>query len=267
MTLAPDERDLLGRLAPFAEHPGRAVVILDFDGTLAPMVDDPPRAVPLPGTGEVLARLVRCVGRVAVVSGRPAAFLADVLPVDGLTIFGQYGVERLEGAAVVTDPRARAWADAVAAAAEEAQATLPDLFVERKDGIAATLHWRRAPHLEAQAVTLGRRLATTHGLRLEPGRLALELRPPMGIDKGSATRTLVVGAHAALVAGDDHGDLAAYAALSHVVAERRLAHGLRVAVRSAEAPAELLRQADHAVDGPAGLLTLLAVLADVLESP
>jgi trehalose 6-phosphate phosphatase len=95
---------------------------------------------------------------------------------------------------------------------------------------------------------------------------AQELRPPIGIDKGSATRTLADGAHAALVAGDDHGDLPAYAALTHVMAGRRLAHALRVAVRSAEAPAELLRQANHEVDGPAGLLALLGVLADLLES-
>jgi trehalose 6-phosphate phosphatase len=250
-------RDLAARLAPFAEQPARSVVILDFDGSLAAIVDDPAVATPLPGAVDVLAGLVLRLGRVAVVSGRPVEFLRSALPVDGLVLVGQYGVERLDGATVVTDPRARAWAEAVEAAATEAEAALPGLLVERKGVVAAALHWRRATELEAAAVDLGRRLADRHGLQLEPGRLTLELRAPVDVDKGTATTALAAGAHAALVAGDDRGDLAAFAALTQLLENGQLAHALRVAVRSPEAPKELLGQADHEVDGPGGLLALL----------
>jgi trehalose-6-phosphatase len=41
-------------LAPFAEHPSRSVVILDFDGSLAPIVDVPADATPLPGMVDTL---------------------------------------------------------------------------------------------------------------------------------------------------------------------------------------------------------------------
>ena len=248
-------------LAPFAEEPSRSVVILDFDGSLAPIVDDPADAAPLPGAVVVLAALVGRIGRVAVISGRPVEFLRSALPVDGLVLVGQYGVERLDGATVVTDPRARSWQAAVAAAAAEAEASLPDLLVERKGVVATALHWRRAPELETDAVDLGRRLAARHGLALEPGRLTLELRAPVDIDKGTATAELAAGAHAALMAGDDRGDLAAFAALSQLQENGQLAHALCVAVRSPEAPPELLRQADHEVDGPAGLLALLEIIA------
>jgi len=244
-------------LAPFAEEPSRSVVILDFDGSLAPIVDDPADAAPLPGAVDALAALVQRIGRVAVVSGRPVEFLRSVLPVDGLVLVGQYGVERLDGATVVTDPGVPGWAEAVEAAATEAEAALPGLYVERKGAVAAALHWRRAPELEAAAVDLGRRLAARHGLALEPGRLTLELRAPVEVDKGTATAALAADAHAALVAGDDRGDLAAFAALSQLQERGRLRHALRIAVRSPEAPGELLRQADHQVDGPTGLLALL----------
>jgi trehalose 6-phosphate phosphatase len=254
-------------LAPLVEDPARSVVVLDFDGTVAPIVDDPARAAPLPGAVSVLARLARSLGRVAVISGRPVDFLKDALPVDGLILLGQYGVERLEGADVVTDPEARSWARNVEAAAEEAEAALDALRVEHKGGLAVALHWRQSPDLEDEAVALGRRLAVAHRLRLEPGRMALELRAPVPIDKGTTIRAVAAGARAALVAGDDRGDVAAFAALGRLVAEGHLGHGLRVAVRSPEAPAELLRLADHAVDGPPGLVAFLEALADLLESP
>jgi trehalose 6-phosphate phosphatase len=244
-------------LAPFAEHPSRSVVILDFDGSLAPIVDDPADATPLPGMVDALEALVHRIGRVAVVSGRPVEFLRSVLPVSGLVLVGQYGVERLDGTTVVTDPRVKPWTQPVASAAAEAEASLPGLFVERKGSVATALHWRRAPELEADAVDLGRRLAARHGLALEPGRLTLELRAPVDVDKGTATAELAAGAHAALVAGDDRGDLAAFAAISRLRETGRLAYGVRVAVRSPEAPPELLDQADHEVDGPPGLRAFL----------
>jgi trehalose 6-phosphate phosphatase len=244
-------------LAPLAGDPARSAVIMDFDGTLAPIVDDPPAAAPLPEAAATLGRLARCFGRVAVVSGRPVAFLRERLPVEGLALFGQYGVERFEGTEVMTAPAAARWTDAVRRAADEAEAELPDLFVERKGEVAVGLHWRRRPDLEADATDLGHRLAAAHGLMMEPGRQTLELRPPLDVDKGTAVEELAGDASAALFIGDDRGDLAAFDALTRLVDEGRLAHAVRVAVRSAEAPAALLERADLVVEGPRGTLRLL----------
>ena len=258
--------DVRAALAPFATEPARSVVIVDFDGTLAPIVPEPSAAAPLPDAAGVLARLVRCVGMVAVVSGRPVAFLRDALPVEGLVLCGQYGVERFDGATGTALPEAQAWVDAVRAAAEEADASVPGLLVERKGALAFALHWRRRPDLESAAMELGRRLATTHGLRLEPGRRTLELRPPVDVDKGTTTAELAARASGALVIGDDLGDLAAFVAIARLRDEGRLRHVLRVAVDSPETPADLRAQADLVVEGPGGALGLLRQLADLVET-
>src|ERR687888_1142416 len=105
-------------LDPFVAHPDRSAVIVDFDGTLAPIVADPPAAAPLPEAAAILGRLARRFGRVAVVSGRPVEFLRTRLPVDGLALFGQYGIERFDGTQVTTAPAAARWTDAVRRAAE-----------------------------------------------------------------------------------------------------------------------------------------------------
>ena len=44
--------------------------------------------------------------------------------------------------------------------------------------------------------------------------MAVELRPPVAIDKGDAVRALVEGFDVGAFAGDDTGDLPAFAALA-----------------------------------------------------
>jgi trehalose 6-phosphate phosphatase len=89
-----------------------------------------------------------------------------------------------------------------------------------------------------------------------PGKLVWELRPAVPSDKGDAVRKVVAscGARSVMVAGDDLGDLAAFAA-AQLAAEG--GDTLRVAVRSAEAPERLLADADLVVDGPPGLRDFL----------
>jgi trehalose 6-phosphate phosphatase len=88
-----------------------------------------------------------------------------------------------------------------------------------------------------------------------------ELRPPVPSDKGDAVRRVVAesGARAVVVVGDDVGDLPAFAAVARLVSEGH--DGMRVAVRSAEAPPELLASADVVLDGPEGVLDFLRRLA------
>jgi trehalose 6-phosphate phosphatase len=57
---------------------------LDFDGTLAPIVDDPDQARPLPGVVDLLGALAGRFAAVALVSGRPAAYLAEHAPAPGV---------------------------------------------------------------------------------------------------------------------------------------------------------------------------------------
>jgi trehalose 6-phosphate phosphatase len=121
------------------------------------------------------------------------------------------------------------------------------------------------PERAAEAEAFGRRLAGDLGLDALPMRMALELRPPVPVDKGTVVEELAAGRAAALVAGDDHGDLAGFAALDRLVATGRLGHAVRVAVRSDEAPVALLEAADHQVDGPAGLAALLGRLAGLVD--
>jgi trehalose 6-phosphate phosphatase len=92
----------------------------------------------------------------------------------------------------------------------------------------------------------------------------LEIRPPVPVDKGRAVRTLVErsGSRAALFGGDDATDLDAFRALESLQAEGSLDAIVRVGVRSAEGPAEIVERADLVVDGVDGFTRVLAALSD-----
>jgi trehalose 6-phosphate phosphatase len=247
-----------------AARAGETALCLDFDGTLAPIVPDPEDASPLPGVPELLARLARRFAAVALVSGRPARWLAERVPAAGVRYLGLYGAEELLDEQLRVDPDAAARRPAVQAARDQLASERAVLdsgaYLEYKD-LSVVVHLRRVPQPERWSEPVAaavRQVAERHGLEVLPGRMVWELRPPTGRDKGTAVRQVLAssGASALVVAGDDVGDLAAFRAAEELAAEGGSA--LRVAVRSAEAPAELLATADLVVDGPEGMRDLLA---------
>ncbi|WP_432138831.1 MULTISPECIES: trehalose-phosphatase [unclassified Streptomyces] len=268
----PAPRTPAGRdaLETILRKPGETLVALDFDGTLAPIVEDPERARAHADAVPALAALAPRVASVAVVTGRPAEVavryggFAGVSGLDHLAVLGHYGAERWDartGEVSAPEPH-----PGVAAARAELPGLLErsgrsGLWVEEK-GRAVAVHTRRAADPQGAFEALRGpldALAARHGLVLEPGRMVLELRPP-GMDKGVALTAYVreTGARAVLYAGDDLGDLPAFAAVEELRAEG--VPGLLVCSGSAEVT-ELAGRADLVVPGPEGVVRLLRALA------
>ncbi|MGW6913529.1 trehalose-phosphatase [Kitasatospora sp. NPDC054939] len=263
--------------------PGDAVVALDFDGTLAPIVADPAAARAHPGAVGALRALAPRVGAVVVVTGRPAALAAEyggfagVPDLSGLVVLGHYGAERWEAATgAVTAPPVHPGVAAVRAVLPDALAAAgaPEGTWTEDKGRSLAVHTRRAERPQ-EALELLRgpvgELAAEHGLMVEPGRLVLELRPP-GVDKGAALEGFLRerGARSVLYAGDDLGDVAAFALVEKLRAAEGLA-GLLVCSGTVDGDApvrELADRADLVVPGPAGVVDLLARLAaELAEQP
>lgn len=246
------------RLTPLRASPDEVVVVLDYDGTLSPIVEDAASAVPATGVPALLDRLVERFGRVAVVSGRPVAFLAPLLP-EGIALAGLYGLELEIDGRRRDHPQAGNWREVVDDVAGRAEARGPAGVVVERKGLSLTLHFRHDPTLEAAVADYAADEAHRSGLEARPARMSYELHPPIEVDKGSTLLQLVGDASCVLFAGDDLGDLPGFDALDEL--DRRGVRTLRVAVDSAEAPTELLDRADVVVDGPEGLVTLLESLA------
>ncbi len=267
--VTPAGRDALDAIL---DRPGRTVIALDFDGTLAPIVPDPEQARAHPDAVAALAALAPKVASVAVVTGRPAGVavrhggFAGVPGLEHLVVLGHYGAERWD--AVTGTVTAPAPHPGVAAVRAELPGLLDGVgawqgtWTEEK-GRAVAVHTRRATDPQAAFEALRAPLtdlAARHGLIVEPGRLVLELRPP-GMDKGVALREYLAetAAGSVLYAGDDLGDLPAFAAVEKLRTEGT--PGLLVCSGSTEVT-ELSERADLVVDGPAGVVHLLSAIAE-----
>ena len=252
-------------------QPGAAAIVTDFDGVLSPLTADPAMSRAEEGALDALARLSRSVRQVALLTGRPALVVTELSGVSGypglerLVVLGHYGLERYDAATgTVTSDDVP---PGVAAARDRlpqllADAGRADAHVEDK-GSSLAVHTRRMADPEQALADLREpltRFAEQLGLRLEPGNLVLELRPP-GIDKGVALRRLVesTGVRAVFYAGDDLGDLTAFDAVDELRADGLA--GVLLAARSSGATA-LIDRADIVVDDPAGVVTVLTALAD-----
>ncbi|SDH45092.1 trehalose 6-phosphate phosphatase [Sinosporangium album] len=261
-------------LSAILADPSGAVIALDFDGTLSPIVADPASARIHPFAPAALVELGRRTRAVVIVTGRPAALAISygrspgglgLDDVPGLVVLGQYGVERWESDVVTAPPPPEGVARARRALPSVLAALGPSLrgvWVEDK-GRALAVHTRRTPDPQGSLETLRAplvSLAAEHGLTVEPGRFVLELRPT-GTDKGDALGAFLVekSARSVLFAGDDLGDLAAFAAVRGSGLP-----GVTVCSGSAEVT-ELAKQADLVVDGPSGVVGLLSALVAAID--
>lgn len=253
-------------LAALLAEPGRALIGLDYDGTLAPIVADPMQARPHPGVAGVLTALAPAAGTLAVITGRAAPVavaLGGLDRVPGMLVLGQYGRQRWEAGTLTSPPAPpgvrQAWQQlpGVLAAAGAPEGT----FCEDK-GDSVAVHTRRTAAPAAALAALRAPLAALAqrtGLLTEPGRMVIELRPA-GSDKGEALTGLAGerSAAAVLYCGDDLGDRPAFAAVGALRGEG--IPGLAVFSGSTEVE-DLAELADLVVDGPDGVVALLAAIA------
>ena len=231
-------------LAPLADDPARAAILLDVDGTLAPIVARPELAEVPEDARVELRRLLLRYALVACISGRTGRDAWRLVGVDGITYVGVHGLELA--------PEAEAWRPALH--------TFADLgwpWMEDK-GLTVAFHWREAADEEAARSELEpiAHRARDLGLETRWGRKVLELRPPVDADKGTAVQALLRehGLRRALYAGDDTTDLDAFRGLDGCEV------AVRVALASPEAPPGLREASDLVVASPAELLELLRLL-------
>jgi trehalose 6-phosphate phosphatase len=250
-----------------AARAARCGFFFDFDGTLAPIQDDPETVQPAPGVMAALRALSGRVANLAIVSARPVDFLRSHLQsIPDVTLFGLYGLEaQRAGGPVETDPSALPFVGTMAALADRARAELPAGTLVEYKRLSVSMHYRTAPHLRAEVERWAYERAADSGLRAQPGRMVIELKPPGERDKGSVLREEIVGLTCAWYFGDDVADLKAFAALDEREATDPEFTAVRVAVANPETGQELIEAADLHVETPADVPVLLSGLQRALE--
>lgn len=268
---APTAQTLRESLRPLTDNPDGAAIFCDIDGTLAPIVARPEQAHVREEISVLLGRLGRRYRCVACVSGRPVSEARRLVGVGSIAYAGAHGAELLRAGEhrPTVAPAFASWEKRVRrfVGAREHLRELKLLRVRIEDkGPIKAFHWRGVPDEEAAEGWLSNVAAEAEaeGFATHWGRKVLEIRPPVPIDKGQAVRTLVEESEVrtALFGGDDVTDLDAFDALDELEATGVLAAAVRVGVASAEGPPAIVDRADVVVDGVAGMVGVLAALAE-----
>ncbi|MFP5321092.1 MAG: trehalose-phosphatase [Acidimicrobiia bacterium] len=257
MPAATDPAEQLRQLV--RDDPSTTALFFDFDGTLAPIVDDPASAAAVDGAVELLDALVGRFRRVAVVSGRPRAFLLERVGPD-VDLSGLYGLETRVAGELADHPDAEGWRSVVAEVAEAGSAELPAGVLVEPKGLSLTVHYREAPDAEDEVLVWAGRAGARSGLELRPAKRSVELHPPIAVDKGSSVVDLSEGCRTVVYLGDDVGDLPAFAALDRLAAEG--VRTCKVAISSDELHPDMAEAADLFLDGPEAVVAALRPLAD-----
>ncbi len=233
----------------------RTAFFFDFDGTLSAIGPDPDKVGPVPDAPEALTELAGRSGYCAVVSARPVAFLARQFGGDGTgggetasaesasrthipELHGLYGLEFSAdgGATVHTLPEAMPYRDVMREAVLDATRELPGALIEDK-GLSCAVHFRNTPDLGELVDEWVEQYAHEHGLKVQRGRMVVELKPPVQRDKGAVVRE-ALAARPDLVGGwffgDDLGDRPGFEALGERAGQGPDFTAVRVAVANAE---------------------------------
>ena len=252
-------RDLLD---PFGRAPARAGLFLDFDGVVADIAPEPAAARVREGVPPLLLALSERLGRIAIISGRPVAFVTDMIP-EGIDVVGLYGLEWRFRGVHHTRPEAEPYRTTVDELVDAATTRFGAAVVEPK-GLSLTVHYRGDPELEAPMRDWVVAHAERTGMEHRAAKRSFELHPPLTHDKGTVLVELADGLDSVTYIGDDLGDLPAFDGLDRLATRGVVT--LRVAVDSPETPRSLCRRADLVVNGPSGAEEFLARILAAAES-
>lgn len=243
-------------------------LITDIDGTISEIAESPQEASVSPICHEQLALLTRRLALVAAISGRPALDARRMVGIDEMVYVGNHGLERWQNGAVRFVPALEGYPAKVATALNELSAALDlsGLILEDKT-VGLSIHYRRCPDPQTAKKLIMDAVAASpaaSGFSVREGKMVVELRPPVEVDKGAAVVALVraYSLRRGIYLGDDASDVEAFGAM-----HAQGFHGLAVGVIGQETPPGVAEEADFTLNGVGDVERFLVWLAGTAPAP
>lgn len=242
-----------------------SAVFTDIDGTISQIVPTPAEATVHAACREALRALVPHVDLLCVLTGRPADEAWRMLRIDDALYVGNHGAERWYRGELLRPPGVERYHARLARAQAMLRlslANVPGLVFEDK-GVGFAVHFRRDPSCGPQVLRAARSIAARRGLEVIERTAHVEVRAPVGGDKGTSLSELARshGLEGLVVLGDDPVDLPAFAAAREHAAER---DGAVTIVTVGEGLADKV-EADVRLGSPAEMCRLLWSVAEALR--
>jgi len=229
-------------------------LITDVDGTISPSAPTPQQAEVTPLCRQYLSVLCNHLALVAAISGRPAAEAKNMINIDGMVYIGNHGLERWsEGHSEFTQD-VQDYSKVIKAAIEELTPLLSmkGISIDNKR-VTATIHYRLChdpQSAERHILATIENSPYARGLRTIRERMAIDLIPPVNVNKGTATLDLIqeYNLQGGAYLGDDLTDVDAFRAI-HAACRDLDFQGFAIGIISQEMPEKLTDEADFTLNG------------------
>ena len=229
-------------------------IVTDVDGTISE-ISASPDAARVPTTlKEHLRTLVKRLDLVAAISGRSVDDVRGMVGVDELVYVGNHGLEWWINGKARLRPGIKQYVTKMARTINEieSQVLMDGVILENK-GATVAIHYRQAKEVElarAAIFSAVRNSPAAQELSITEGKMLIELRPPVCVDKGWALARLArdYRLSGVIYLGDDITDVDAFALLRKLRTTGKVS-GLAIAVLGAETPRKLVEIADATLQG------------------
>ena len=229
-------------------------LIADIDGTISPKSTDPLHVI-IPATNRrYLRSLSERLDLVAVISGRSAAEVRQMVDGDRILCIGHYGMEWWQDDKAVLHPDVQSHIPVIREVASQLAPleTMRGVIIQDK-GATISVHYRLSPQPERakeRILAFLGSLPQMHQLRILPENMVIGIIPPVAIDKGTAVRDLIRQRklRSGIYLGDDTADVLGFKAIREANAGDTF-KGFGIAVTDADTAPEVATAADFTLDG------------------
>jgi trehalose 6-phosphate phosphatase len=231
-------------------------IITDIDGTISKIASTPDEAVVTDSMRRELVKLKDKFSLVAVISGRSAFNAKEMVGVDGLLYVGNHGLEFLKDEKLFMDPKVEKYLPKIKEAGKKLKegdlSCITGLLFEDKE-ICFSIHYRLCDPLEnvrEKILNILENDPECKNLKISEGRCLVELKPPVGCDKGTILSNIIeqYNLEKIIYIGDDITDDDAFKRLKKMENEDKV-RSASVLVLSNEIPSYVKKDSSFFVKG------------------
>lgn len=244
--------DHLDELNEFKNDPDTAI-ITDIDGTISEIAPTPMEAVVKPEIRDIIEKIADKFKFTGVMTGRSINNAMEMMGSKKIIYIGNHGLEQYKNGKISIEPEVKPYIPVIKKLAKEIQKKLKDyeciLFQDKE--LSFTVHYRlckTGDEIRQKALEIIHSINGSKSLKITEGRKVIEIRPPVGHDKGTVLQKFISDNHIKKIVylGDDVTDADAFNKLNELKSIRK-AETVSIMVDSKETPDYVKENADFHV--------------------
>ncbi len=232
----------------------KTAIITDIDGTISEIVPTPMEAVVKPEIKDIIEKIANKFEFTGVMTGRSIKNAMDMMESKKLIYIGNHGLEQFKDGKIRIEPEVEKYIPLIKKLAKSIQKQLVDyeciLFQDKE--LSFTVHYRLCDdgeEIRKMALDAITSIKESRGLKIAEGRKVIEIRPPVGHDKGTILQKFIFDNNIKKIIylGDDITDVDAFNKLNKLKNEG-IVETFSIVVNSKETPDYVKESADFYVN-------------------